>query len=151
MFNDTYGHLEGDGCLRRLAASVKAVVEGDANACAVRFGGEEFIVFLAGADTEAATRTAERIRTEIAKAAIPHPVLGEGMTVTASLGVATGMAPDVSRDKLVAAADDALYAAKRAGRDRISSIVVSLDAALLEQRSSAPSAGRQPYLAEAAA
>ncbi len=149
-FNDSYGHLEGDGCLRRLAASVKAVVEDDANACAVRFGGEEFLIFIESAETDAATRTAERIRTEIAKAAIPHPVLGEGAHVTASVGVATGKAPDVPLSKLVAAADDALYAAKRAGRDRISSVIVGYDQALLDRPSHKTSTA-QPCLVDTTA
>ena len=148
-FNDSYGHLEGDHCLTRLAASVRAVVGDDANASAVRFGGEEFLIFLEDAGLETATRVAERIRTEIKKAAIPHHVLGDGVTVTASLGVATGQAPLVPMNKLIAAADDALYAAKRAGRDRMSSVNVSHDPESLDPRLSRRSPVQQLCFANA--
>ena len=118
-FNDSYGHLEGDQCLKRLASCLDVALAGDDKACAVRFGGEEFVIFIENVSVEFATRVAERIGAEIKAAAIPHPALGAGRIVTASLGIATGSAPGLSMSQLVAKADDALYRAKRAGRDCI--------------------------------
>ena len=127
-FNDSYGHLEGDQCLRQFAARLQTALAGDVTASAVRFGGEEFLIFIEGVREEVALRVAERIKTEIKAAAIPHPAIGEGKFVTASFGVATGPARGLSMNKLVASADDALYLAKRAGRDCIRAVVVDVDA-----------------------
>jgi diguanylate cyclase (GGDEF)-like protein len=118
-FNDSLGHLAGDRCLRRLADCVRAATDGNEKAMAVRFGGEEFLVFIDGADLATAQRVAERIQAAIRQSAIPHPALGDGATVTASFGIASGQAPKIAFERLVAIADDGLYAAKRAGRDRI--------------------------------
>ena len=117
--NDCAGHLEGDKCLSRIAASVHGAVADDDKAAVVRFGGEEFLVFIDGADLGMAIKAAERIQIAIRQTAIPHPAFGDGAIVTASFGVAAGPAPDLSMERLVAAADDNLYASKRAGRDRI--------------------------------
>jgi diguanylate cyclase (GGDEF)-like protein len=112
--NDTYGHLAGDRalvavgkCLRDELRSVDAVG---------RFGGEEFIVLLTGIDRPGAEAIAERIRTAITTAAST-----DHMVVTASVGLAHATDPDVDLDVLIEAADSALYVAKKAGRDRISS------------------------------
>ena len=123
-FNDSYGHLKGDKCLRRVAGCVRDALAGEPRGCAVRFGGEEFLVFLDDVGARAVRHTAERIAAALKAAAIPHPVLGDGRIVTASLGVATGSAPALAMSKLIAAADDALYVAKRAGRDTISAASV---------------------------
>ena len=126
-FNDTYGHIEGDRCLQQIAASIRAAVDGDGGSVAVRFGGEEFLVFVDGADTSAAREVAEKIQAAIETTAIPHPVLGDGRIVTGSFGIATGEAPYLAPKTLVAAADDALYVSKRAGRNRIHPVVLGGD------------------------
>ncbi len=132
-FNDSCGHLEGDECLRRFATCLRTAIAGEATAYAVRFGGEEFLIFIEGAGVEVARRAAERIKAEIKATAIPHPALSTGRIVTASLGVATGPAPACSRDHLIAAADRALYKAKRAGRDCIRAVAIDADARSTEE------------------
>lgn len=117
-FNDNYGHIEGDRCLRAVSAAVVGALQGSGS-IAVRFGGEEVLVLMPGADAPEAARLAQAIQAAIRALAIPHPVLGEGAIVTASLGVATARAPETSLSELIATADRALYAAKRVGRGSI--------------------------------
>ena len=117
-FNDSYGHLKGDECLRAIGLTLARALDGR-EALAFRFGGEEMLILMPGADRYGAERTADMIRDEILRLAVPHPVLGPQTCVTASFGIAEGLAPDVALNDLIAAADDALYVAKRDGRDCI--------------------------------
>ncbi|MGI8802939.1 MAG: diguanylate cyclase [Solirubrobacteraceae bacterium] len=114
--NDTYGHQQGDQVLRSVAALMRTYSrEIDAPA---RYGGEELAIVLPQTDLEGAHRLAERLRTGIDQLEIPM-VSGSGtMRVTASLGVAA--LPDSAQDpeRLIAAADAALYEAKRMGKNR---------------------------------
>jgi diguanylate cyclase (GGDEF)-like protein len=113
-FNDALGHPAGDEVLRRVVAILgSAVRKVD---LVGRYGGEEFGVVLARADRAAALAAAEKLRAAVAAAAIGHPAPDVGR-VTISIGVA--VYPDDGRDvaSLVDAADAALYAAKRAGRN----------------------------------
>jgi diguanylate cyclase (GGDEF)-like protein len=115
-FNDTLGHPAGDEVLRRVAAVLgQAVRKVDLVA---RHGGEEFGVVLAGADRAAALAAAEKLRAAVEAAGIGHPASDLGR-VTISVGVA--VYPDDGRDlaSIVDAADAALYAAKRAGRNAV--------------------------------
>jgi diguanylate cyclase (GGDEF)-like protein len=117
--NDRYGHPTGDHALRVFAQTVKDVVrEVDS---AGRWGGEEFALVLPGTNVEGGAALAERIRTTLAAREI-RAESGELVTLTASFGVA---AYPRSRgvSALVAAADEALYLAKRDGRDRVASAV----------------------------
>lgn len=115
-YNDNYGHPQGDACLKELSRVIQRVAQ-ERGALAFRFGGEEFLLLLTDADARHATAAAEALRGAVAALGIPHPVLGEGARVTISLGVAATVAPQASAEALIGAADSALYAAKRAGRD----------------------------------
>jgi diguanylate cyclase (GGDEF)-like protein len=110
--NDTYGHAAGDRVLAETAQRLRTVVR--AYDAVGRYGGEEFLIVLPKCDLEAAARQAERLRTEVA--AVPIEFEGQQIAVTISLGVAAGRC---AVEELVRAADEALYAAKRAGRNRV--------------------------------
>jgi diguanylate cyclase (GGDEF)-like protein len=113
--NDHYGHPTGDKVLREFAEALKSSVrEIDLPG---RWGGEEFVVVLPGTDAAGATRVAERIRRELARRVILAPS-GAQISPTASFGV-VGFAGRGDATELLAAADAALYKAKRAGKDRI--------------------------------
>ena len=116
--NDRYGHGTGDLCLKRVAALVMAELRGSGDH-AVRFGGEEFLLLLPDMQMVDAMRAAERIRKAIEAAAIPNEGGGLRGIVTASFGVATASVSDLSAVELIAAADSALYAAKRKGRNQV--------------------------------
>jgi diguanylate cyclase (GGDEF)-like protein len=108
--NDSYGHQTGDAVLREVADALVANTKN--YDVAARYGGDEFVVLLPGCSRDDALRVAERVRLGIARAV-------DGAPVTVSAGVAT--VPDNANDaeRLMAAADAALYDAKRTGRDRV--------------------------------
>jgi diguanylate cyclase (GGDEF)-like protein len=116
--NDRYGHAAGDLCLKRIAAIVMSELRGGDDH-AVRFGGEEFLLLLPEMQMVDAMRVAERIRKAIETAAIPNEGAGTRGIVTASFGVAAASIGDLSAAELIAAADSALYAAKRKGRNQV--------------------------------
>jgi diguanylate cyclase (GGDEF)-like protein len=119
-YNDTYGHQAGDECLRQVASAINRVLKRPADLVA-RYGGEEFAIILPNTTAEGAFQVAETIRLEVKALKIRHlnPPLSE--YVTLSLGVATAQpCQDGSSQMLIAAADQALYQAKAAGRDRVS-------------------------------
>lgn len=119
-FNDYYGHLAGDDCLRALAAAmVKAGRR--AGELVARYGGEEFIVLLPDTDGDDALEAARRIQQEVWSLALPHAEIATGI-VTFSLGVAS-LLPSrqhIPQD-LVRLADSALYHAKQSGRNCVHS------------------------------
>jgi len=109
--NDTYGHLTGDEILRKVATILR---EGARNTDVVaRYGGEEFVLVLADTDMEGGKRTAERIRQEVERTVIATS-LGP-LRCTMSMGIASY--PKVPREELLERADQALYHAKRMGRN----------------------------------
>jgi len=111
-FNDNYGHLAGDECLRRVGRAMATVV-GRGSDLAARYGGEEFAVILPETDHLGARTMAERIRRAIEELDIPHAGNSAANRVTVSLGVVTQKASDlVSVDKMIEMADDAMYRAK---------------------------------------
>lgn len=112
--NDTYGHMVGDSVLQEVTARILASVRGPD--VVGRYGGEEFLIILADADMETANRIAERIRLRVASS--PINVQGELIEITISLGVTT-MSREDDIPSLVKRADEALYAAKAAGRNCI--------------------------------
>jgi len=117
-YNDRHGHVQGDECLRRIAAEFAAVCRRPAD-LAARYGGEEFALVLPDTSLEAAANMAEALRRAIELLAIPHAASTVGDRVTVSLGVAAlvprhGDAPA----GLIESADRALYDAKQRGRNR---------------------------------
>jgi len=118
-FNDRYGHPAGDLCLRRIADVLDAELKRPGDMVA-RYGGEEFVVLLPETDLPGALTVAERLRKRVAALAIRHENSPIARHVTISVGV-TSAAPDDAGDKqaLVSAADEALYAAKQQGRNRV--------------------------------
>jgi diguanylate cyclase (GGDEF)-like protein len=115
-YNDSYGHLQGDTCLKVLSAAVQHTAQ-KAGALAFRFGGEEILVLLNGVDASQARALAKALHASVAALDMPHPAIGEGARVTISLGIAAATAPLISTTALIGAADRALYAAKGAGRN----------------------------------
>ncbi len=119
-YNDHYGHQEGDVCLKEVANCIQASVcrPGDMVA---RYGGEEFVVILPNTASDGAFQVAEKIRSSIASLKREHARSDVAEFVTISLGVATIIPPvnGGNPEGLVKTADDALYASKEAGRNRV--------------------------------
>jgi diguanylate cyclase (GGDEF)-like protein len=114
--NDTFGHQVGDDVLREVARVLR-------NSCReidepARYGGEELAVVLPGTDLEGAERFAERVRRGVAALRVPLDNGAAPVHVTTSLGVATLPGTSYDARSLVEAADDALYRAKRTGKNR---------------------------------
>lgn len=120
-YNDCYGHPEGDACLRKIAAAMSA--QARATDLIARYGGEEFMAVLPGAPLESAELVAERMRVAVEDLRIEHRGAPGGV-VTISAGVAQMSSGDTTADTLLDLADKALYAAKGAGRNRVTSVVV---------------------------
>ncbi|KQT54394.1 hypothetical protein ASG43_01950 [Aureimonas sp. Leaf454] len=120
LFNDSYGHLAGDECLRRVSKAVRDAMRRPAD-IAARYGGEEIAVILPGTNAAGASNRANRIVEAVRELAVPH-LLSEHGIVTVSVGTAvlrpSGSLQHAASD-LIGEADVALYAAKKAGRDRV--------------------------------
>lgn len=110
-FNDTYGHVAGDVVLKAAAGILKSNVEEPG--LVARYGGEEFAIVLPDTDAAEAIKIAERLRASFEE----HD--WQVQTVTASFGVATSSFPGIKPKELTQAADAALYASKKAGRNRV--------------------------------
>lgn len=119
-YNDRYGHQAGDVCLQKVAQALQATVRRSGDLVA-RYGGEEFVIILANTDLPGATRVAQKIQAAIAELAIPHAASAVNAKVTLSFGVAA-VVPSlrILPESLVVSADQALYQAKRNGRNQIS-------------------------------
>ncbi len=119
-FNDSYGHVAGDECLRQIGTTLKTLV-GRATDIVARYGGEEFVAILTNTDQQGAVTLAERIRKAVETLAIPHSESKISDFVTVSLGIATVYATRLATpEQVVDMADEAMYSAKKAGRNRIS-------------------------------
>lgn len=119
-FNDLYGHLAGDACLRALGRILSAQARRPAD-LAARYGGEEFAVLLPNTGPDGCAEVGEGIRQALQELAMLHGQNPPSRLVTASLGGASAVPSETTMDgsTLVAAADRALYAAKDGGRDRL--------------------------------
>ncbi len=118
-YNDALGHPAGDEVLRRVARELSSSVR-RAGDLVARYGGEEFAVLLPGTGMAAAREVAETLRANVEHLGIPHPTRRPSRHLTISAGVASEEAgAKSSAEQLVAAADSALYEAKRRGRNRV--------------------------------
>jgi diguanylate cyclase (GGDEF)-like protein len=128
--NDRWGHLAGDQVLRQVGQVLLSTIRvGDS---AYRYGGEEFAVLLPEANLATMREVAERIRQTIERLEIPLD--GKNIGVTVSVGVAIYPGHGISAQELVAAADAALFAAKRAGRNRVAEAPTRLWSALRNEK-----------------
>jgi diguanylate cyclase (GGDEF)-like protein/PAS domain S-box-containing protein len=120
-FNDQYGHQDGDVCLQAVARALTAEARRPAD-LAARYGGEEFVILLPNTDAAGCTLVGEKIRAALRQLCIPHVLNIPSKRVTVSLGGAT-IRPHanepIESSSLVRTADQALYAAKESGRDRL--------------------------------
>lgn len=117
-YNDNYGHPEGDRCLALLGNSLRESLTRD-NQTVARYGGEEFALILPDTDIQEALRLAQTIIRNVYSLQIDH-AFSPFRRVTVSVGISTARAVDIagSQQNLIIAADQALYQAKRAGRNR---------------------------------
>jgi diguanylate cyclase (GGDEF)-like protein len=124
QFNDSYGHLAGDQCLRQVAQCIQARLP-QSQDLAARVGGEEFGVLLPGRNSEQAGQLAENIRQAVWQLAIAHRNSSAGDRVTISIGVATLYERHDTEHLLMRDADRALYRAKHQGRNQVASAAIS--------------------------
>jgi diguanylate cyclase (GGDEF)-like protein len=110
-YNDAFGHPAGDEVLKRVANILLSCTR--AVDCTARYGGEEFAVLLTGTSGEEALEVAERIRSRVAEAEFPE------RKITLSIGMAEFPQDGFTADVVISNADEALYEAKRGGRNRV--------------------------------
>ena len=118
-FNDHYGHLQGDDCLKAIADVFNQVFSRSTDVVA-RYGGEEIIVVLPDTDIDEAARLAESLRASVEALRLPHAGNGSFEVVTISIG-AVSLIPDITEsvDSITQKADKALYQAKERGRNKV--------------------------------
>ena len=117
VYNDTYGHQEGDNCLQKVALALSSSVR-DSD-LAARYGGEEFVVVLPDSNLETAKVVAKRIKSKLKAMQIPHEGSKASQHVSISMGIASVYHNKaISAVELIEEADQALYLAKEQGRDR---------------------------------
>lgn len=118
LYNDRYGHVAGDEILQRVAEVLKGESRGSDRV--YRYGGEEFVITFPEIGLEEATAAVERLRERIEALGMPHPDVGPRDVLTISAGVcALDLTRDDTPEAWIARADRAMYAAKRAGRNRV--------------------------------
>ncbi|WP_022851827.1 diguanylate cyclase [Limisalsivibrio acetivorans] len=119
LFNDTYGHMQGDVCLKRVAGAINKAIKRPGDFVA-RYGGEEFVAILPDTSLEGACHIADLIMDYVEELKIEHEKSTTNDFITVSIGVSS-ITPhrSISRDTLINTADSALYRAKEAGRGRI--------------------------------
>ena len=118
-FNDHYGHLKGDHCLKKLAACLKKSLKRPRDLVA-RYGGEEFVILLPNTTPEGATNIAEQLLKSVRLLKIPHEKSDTGKHVSISIGlVSTIPSRNNSWEQFIDQADQMLYLSKQNGRDRV--------------------------------
>ena len=149
QINDTYGHLDGDLILKRLAELILASLP--ANAYAIRFAGDEFFAFLEGIDASEGVRVAEAIRERVNTDPFATDKAPDGIQVRISLGVAAYPEDAPSPSELIEAADQALYRSKRSGKNCVSRAggwTLPVEAEILKRFPCPRLVGRDDALAE---
>ncbi len=117
-YNDTYGHMEGDNCLKKIAKVLHDNMY-RADDFVARYGGEEFVVVLPNTNETGASLMAARLMESIRNCRIPHKNSDVSEYVTVSIGVVTGMVEySHSIDTYIKRADELLYESKQSGRNR---------------------------------
>jgi diguanylate cyclase (GGDEF)-like protein/PAS domain S-box-containing protein len=144
-FNDTYGHEAGDAVLREAGGFFARSIRVEDTVC--RFGGEEFVIILPTASLEAASVRAECIRSKLREMTVHHHGQSLGM-ITVSVGAAAFPRHGASPKELLAAADAALYEAKKRGRDRVEKAIDPV--AVGEAEAGAPTAENAEVVGTAA-
>lgn len=121
-YNDHYGHLSGDDCLRRISGIIRKIFQRSSDLCA-RYGGEEFVVILPDTAHEGAVSLAEKLRVETISENIPHACSDVAGCVTLSIGVASATVTEerLSPKWFTKEADTALYRSKETGRNKVTS------------------------------
>ncbi|MBN2429526.1 MAG: diguanylate cyclase [Deltaproteobacteria bacterium] len=126
LFNDTYGHLAGDTCLKKIAKTLSNTMNRSTDFVA-RFGGEEFVVILPDTGSEGAINIAESFKNAIAELAIPHHSSPISDFVSVSMGIATCQPTvDFETEELIRLADKMLYQAKAKGRNLIKATTLTI-------------------------
>jgi len=116
-YNDHYGHIAGDSCLKKVAKVLGDTIS-RSNDLACRYGGEEFCIVLPDTDKQGVAHVAEHLRTKVEKLEIPH--IKNGGVVTLSLGTSTTVPEHgCTAEQLLEGADKALYEAKQGGRNKV--------------------------------
>jgi c-di-GMP phosphodiesterase len=120
LYNDTYGHVKGDSCLRAVAAVLKEMPQRPSDFVS-RYGGEEFVCVLPNTNFNGAMLLAEKIRQDVSKLSIPHLTSAISDHLTVSVGVQTveKVTNQITPESIVAMCDQQLYAAKINGRNRV--------------------------------
>jgi diguanylate cyclase (GGDEF)-like protein len=119
LYNDTYGHLAGDDCLKLISGAIHDTIKRESDFIA-RYGGEEFAIVLFGVENEMAAKLAENIREHVYGLKIPHSSSTVDNWVTVSIGVVSCLPePSVTPDNMIDWADKALYAAKSHGKNQV--------------------------------
>ena len=129
LYNDRYGHPEGDDCLRQVGAAIAESIR-QTRDIATRYGGEEFALLLPETDEDSGVLVADRIRRNIERLALEHKDSPHGIvTISAGVCALATDAADEGPDVLLRSADLALYAAKTAGRNRVARASTASDGA----------------------
>jgi diguanylate cyclase (GGDEF)-like protein/PAS domain S-box-containing protein len=124
LYNDTFGHQQGDKCLQRVAGVFKTTFRRPGELPA-RYGGEEFAVILPNCGPEMGETQAERLRRAMEQAGVVHPSSDAAACITLSIGIASGrVQAGITAEVLIQAADDALYRSKDGGRNRVTAVRV---------------------------
>jgi diguanylate cyclase (GGDEF)-like protein/PAS domain S-box-containing protein len=127
-FNDRYGHLAGDDCLQQVGRTISEALQRPGDVAA-RYGGEEFAVLLPDTDERGTAKVADRIRQRVLGLAITHDASPNKLvTISAGVAAVSKMAAQSEAEALLSAADEALYRAKRGGRNAVALVSVGADA-----------------------
>jgi diguanylate cyclase (GGDEF)-like protein len=116
-YNDRYGHQKGDDCLKAVAGAMAGTV-GRASDLAARYGGEEFAIIMPNTPLSGAMAMARRLKSVLADLGVVHEASAVADHVTLSIGGVVAVGAGVCAEKMIGAADSALYSAKRHGRNR---------------------------------